>query len=80
MATLTEKGQVVIPASIRRKYGLIPGTKVDFVDDGVVTRLHITRPAVAITVDEGFGLIRLPDSGRSRRLSGLDAAELVRRT
>ncbi|MFN2334104.1 MAG: AbrB/MazE/SpoVT family DNA-binding domain-containing protein [Wenzhouxiangellaceae bacterium] len=28
MATLTEKGQVVIPAHIRRRYGLTPGTTV----------------------------------------------------
>ena len=33
MATLTEKGQVVIPARIRRRYGLTPGTRIEFVDD-----------------------------------------------
>jgi len=31
-ATLTEKGQIVIPAEIRAKYGLTPGTQVEFVD------------------------------------------------
>ncbi|MEO8316111.1 MAG: AbrB/MazE/SpoVT family DNA-binding domain-containing protein [Pseudomonadota bacterium] len=33
-ATLTERGQVVVPADIRRKYGLSAGTQVEFVDDG----------------------------------------------
>ena len=33
-ATLTEKGQIVIPADIRARYELTPGTQVEFVDEG----------------------------------------------
>ncbi|MBU1189943.1 MAG: AbrB/MazE/SpoVT family DNA-binding domain-containing protein [Gammaproteobacteria bacterium] len=79
MATLTEKGQVVIPARIRRKYGLIPGTKIDFVDNDGCIRLRITRPVPASTVDEGFGMIRCTDTGRPRRLSEFDPAAMVAR-
>ena len=39
MATLTEKGQVVIPAST--SFGLTPGTKIEFVDDGSAIHLRI---------------------------------------
>ncbi len=36
-ATLTERGQVVIPADIRSKYGLSAGLRqVEFVDDGSI--------------------------------------------
>ncbi len=31
-AYVTSKGQLVIPAKIRRKYGIKPGTKVCFID------------------------------------------------
>lgn len=79
MATLTEKGQVVIPAEIRRRYGLVPGTKVEFVDIDGSIRLRITRPAPPSSVDEGFGMIRLPRTGRERRLADFDPAELTRR-
>lgn len=79
MATLTDKGQVVIPAEIRRRYGLVPGTKVEFVDVDGSIRLRITRPAPPSTVDEGFGMIRLPRTGRKRRLADFDPADLVRR-
>jgi len=79
MATLTEKGQVVIPAEIRRRYGLVPGTRVEFVDVDGSIRLRITRPAPPSTVDEGYGMIRLPETGRERRLADFDAADLVRR-
>ena len=38
-ATLTEKGQVVIPAEIRARHGLTPGTQAEFVDEGGTMRL-----------------------------------------
>ncbi len=31
---ITIKGQIVIPASLRRKYGIKPGTKINIHDDG----------------------------------------------
>jgi AbrB family looped-hinge helix DNA binding protein len=31
-ASVTSKGQLVIPARLRRKYGIEPGTKVRFVE------------------------------------------------
>jgi len=30
----TVKGQIVIPAVLRRKYGIIPGTKITVTDNG----------------------------------------------
>lgn len=32
-ATVTSKGQLVIPAELRRKHGIRPGTKVSFFED-----------------------------------------------
>ena len=32
-ATVTSKGQLVIPAELRRKHGIRPGTKVSFIED-----------------------------------------------
>ena len=31
-ATVTSKGQLVVPARIRRKYGIKPGTKICFIE------------------------------------------------
>ena len=31
-ATMTSKGQIVVPAKLRRRYGLKPGTKVYFIE------------------------------------------------
>jgi AbrB family looped-hinge helix DNA binding protein len=32
-ATVTSKGQIVIPVDIRRRYGIRQGTKVSFIED-----------------------------------------------
>ena len=42
-ATLTEKGQIIIPAEIRARYELTPGTEVEFVDEDGSIRLLIRR-------------------------------------
>lgn len=78
-ATLTEKGQVVIPAEIRTKYGLTPGTQVEFVDDGGSIRLVIRRRLTPSNPAAGYGLIKLESKGKPRRLAEFDPASLLKR-
>jgi len=33
-AYVTSKGQLVVPSRIRRRYGIKPGTRVNFVEEG----------------------------------------------
>jgi AbrB family looped-hinge helix DNA binding protein len=33
-AYVTSKGQLVVPAHIRRRYGIKPGTRINFVEEG----------------------------------------------
>lgn len=80
--TLTEKGQIVIPADIRARYDLTPGTQVEFVDEGGAIRLVVRRRVVPTDPAAGYGLIRVKPSkisGSSRKLSDFDPASLVRR-
>jgi antitoxin PrlF len=79
-ATLTEKGQIVIPAEIRARYELTPGTQVEFVDEGGVIRLLIRRRVPASDPAAGFGLVKVkPSKSGTRRLSEFDAADLLKR-
>jgi antitoxin PrlF len=81
-ATLTEKGQVVIPAEIRARYELTPGTQVEFVDEGGTIRLHVRRRVTPSDPGAGYGMIqvkRRPPSRRPRRLSEFDPADTLRR-
>jgi len=44
VAYVTSKGQLVIPARLRRKYGIKPGTKVCFIEgDGGIIFQPLTR-------------------------------------
>lgn len=81
-ATLTEKGQVVIPAEIRARYDLTPGTQVEFVDEGGTIRLHVRRRVRPSDPAAGFGMVKVkprPRGVKPRRLSEFDAADLLKR-
>lgn len=81
-ATLTEKGQVVIPAEIRARYELTPGTQVEFVDQGGTICLLVRRRIPQSDPAAGYGMVKVkrkPSSGRSRRLSEFDAASTLKR-
>jgi AbrB family looped-hinge helix DNA binding protein len=80
-ATLTAKGQIIIPADIRARYELVPGTQVEFVDEGGVIRLLVRRRVPVSDPAAGFGLIKAkpPRGGATRRLSEFDPAQLLSR-
>lgn len=43
-STMTSKGQIVVPAKLRRRHGLKPGTKVYFIErDGEILFQPVTR-------------------------------------
>jgi antitoxin PrlF len=79
--TLSEKGQIVIPADIRARYDLRPGTQVEFVDDAGIIRLLVRRRLPPSDPAAGYGLIKVERAKTtgSRKLSDFDPASLVRR-
>jgi AbrB family looped-hinge helix DNA binding protein len=80
-ATLTEKGQIVIPAEIRARYQLTAGTQVEFVDEGGTIRLVVRRRVARSNPAAGYGMIKVKPrrGGRgARRLSDFDPADLVK--
>jgi AbrB family looped-hinge helix DNA binding protein len=43
-STMTSKGQIVVPAKLRKRYGLKPGTKVYFIEqDGEIVFQPVTK-------------------------------------
>jgi AbrB family looped-hinge helix DNA binding protein len=53
--TISEKGWVVIPAELRKKYNLTPGTEVVIVDYGGVLAIV---PAMKDPVKQGYGMLK----------------------
>lgn len=56
---LSQKGWVVIPASMRKKYGLKPGANLQVVDYGGVLAIV---PAFKDPVKQGVGMLKGNDS------------------
>jgi AbrB family looped-hinge helix DNA binding protein len=55
VSTATPKGQVVIPAELRRKYKIEAGTKVSIADgDGCI----VVRPLGRVRGGESFGILK----------------------
>jgi len=57
--TVSQKGWVVIPAALRRKYGLKPGARLQVVDYGGVLGLV---PTVDHPVEAAAGMLKGGDS------------------
>ena len=68
-STLTSKGQVTIPAEVRKRLGLHPGDRVGFIIDGGEVRLvrkenrieaafGICKPETSVTVEDMERIIR----------------------
>lgn len=77
-ATLTNKGQVIIPAEIRARHGLTPGTQVEFVDQGGIIRLVVRRRVTPSDPAAGYGLVKPKPKGKPRRLAEFDAASVLK--
>ena len=53
--TISDKGWVVIPAELRKKYNLLPGTQVVIVDYGGVLSII---PALKNPIKQGRGMLK----------------------
>ncbi|HLO14952.1 MAG TPA: AbrB/MazE/SpoVT family DNA-binding domain-containing protein [Anaerolineales bacterium] len=72
--TISEKGWVVIPAELRKKYNLAPGTQVVIVDYGGVLAII---PAVQDPIKQGYGMLK-GDTSLTKALLKERAAERKR--
>jgi AbrB family looped-hinge helix DNA binding protein len=73
---ITSKGQVTIPADIREKAGLLPGTEVDFelADDSV----RIVRAKAAKGETRGERVVRLLRGSGSGKMTTDEIMALMR--
>jgi len=73
---VTSKGQVTIPKALRDEYGLLPGTEVEFCDDGGA--VYIRKPLGGHT--RGEELVKhLREAGRRAKFT-MTTEEIMRLT
>ena len=76
-ATVSEKGQVVIPADLRRQLGITPGCQLDFSLEGNTLRVEVKRRIQPTRIEDGYGMLVCKQPGE-RRLSDFDVAQAMR--
>lgn len=75
--TVSNKGQVVIPAELRKQLGILPGSQVQVAVVNDKIEISLLHPAGQSSHDAGFGMLKY--AGPPRRLAEMDVAELMRR-
>ncbi len=74
-STIDKAGRIVIPAAVRARVGLKPGTELEIIADDIGIRLIRTGPAPKI-VRRGKRLIARP-SGEPKELPDVDLVAMV---
>jgi len=75
-AKVFERGQVIIPAEIRRQLGIEPGSELDFSVDGPVIRVEVKGRGKSARPEDGYGRLVGAEPG-VRRLAEFDVAEAM---
>jgi len=77
IVTVSEKGQVVIPAHIRKLLGITPGCELDFSLNGHTIQVEVKRQRTPSAIAQGFGMLVSKAEGK-RSLSDFDVASAMR--
>jgi AbrB family looped-hinge helix DNA binding protein len=82
MSTLivSSKGQIVLPAALRRRLGLGAGARVEVFEEPDGLRLRVVRPVVTADLAGMAGMVKAPARGVPRHLEDFDPASLVKRS
>ncbi len=75
--SVTSKGQVTIPKTLRKALGIGTGSKVEFTRDGKGARLTVVRAREPASIDDGFGMLKY--RGPRVKMDDIDGAKAVSR-
>ncbi len=77
MLTVSSKGQIVLPAALRRRLGLGSGAKLEVLEQADGVTLRVVRAIGSGDVTALAGMLTAPSRGVPRRLEDFDAASMM---
>jgi len=82
MSTLlvSSKGQIVLPAALRRRLGMGPGARIEVLEEADGLKLRVVRSVATADVTGMAGMVKAPARGVPRRLEDFDPASLLTRS
>jgi AbrB family looped-hinge helix DNA binding protein len=72
--TISSKGQIVLPANIRKRLGLMAGSQLEIIEEQDGLRLVPSHPIKPATVQSCAGMVTAPNTGKPRHLADFDVA------
>jgi antitoxin PrlF len=82
MATVhvSSKGQIVLPAELRRRLGMNAGAKIEVLEEPDGLKLRVIRSVSTTDLAGMAGMVKAPVRGVPRRLEDFDPASLLSRS
>lgn len=77
---VSSKGQIVLPAALRRRLGMGAGARIEVLEETDGLKLRVVRPVATADVSAMAGMVKAPPRGVPRRLEDFDPASLSARS
>jgi antitoxin PrlF len=75
--TVSSKGQIVLPAELRRRLGMGAGAKLEIIEEVDGVKLRVARPVEPSDVAALAGMAKAPARGTPRSLDDFDPASIL---
>ena len=76
---VSSKGQIVLPAALRRRLGMGAGARLEVLEESGGLRLRVVRPVATADLTGMAGMVKAAARGVPRRLEDFDPASLLTR-
>lgn len=76
---VSSKGQIVLPAALRRRLGMGAGARLEAVEEPDGLKLRVVRAVTAAPVESLAGMLTARSRGVPRSLDDFDPAAVLRR-
>ena len=77
---VSSKGQIVLPAALRRRLGMGAGARIEVLEDSDGLKLRVIRPVATIDLTGMAGMVKASARGVPRRLEDFDPAAMLKRS
>lgn len=77
---VSSKGQIVLPAEMRRRLGMGAGARIEVLEESDGLKLRVIRAVATSDLSAMEGMVKAPARGVPRRLEDFDPASLLKRS
>ena len=77
---VSSKGQIVLPAELRRRLGMGAGARVEVFEESDGLKLRVVRSVATADMTVIAGMVKAPSRGVPRRLQDFDPASMLSRS